>query len=268
MSEETAAFPDADPYVPAVSRMCDYYLGGTDNFAVDRAAAEQVLSVVPQGRHIAQENRRFLVRAVLHMASHGVRQFVDFGTGYPASPSVHETAEALVDDPRVVYVDHDPLVVQRNHALLAAEQDRFTVLRGDIRCPRQIFKQEALWQTIDFRQPVGLLLVAVLHFIPNEDDPESSVALFRSWMAAGSLLAVSHVCSDGTDPGVMAAIRSVYRTANAPAVFRTRPEIARFFSGLDLVEPGLIDVSAWRSNEPRSATGLPLQLLAGVGRKS
>ena len=248
--------------------MYDYYLGGKDNFAADRAAAEEVLLAVPHGRGMAQQNRRFLTRAIVYMASQGVRQFIDLGTGFPTSPSVHEAAGALVDSPRVVYVDNDPVVTTHNFALLADQSESVTVLHGDIRCPGEIFSQDELWQAIDFSQPVGILFIAVLHFIPNEDDPESCVRTFISHMAPGSFLAISHVSSDGTSLAAMAAVRQAYRTASAPAVFRSRAEIARFFTGVELVEPGLTELSAWRANGTDPEPPANLAVLCGVGRKS
>ena len=243
--------------------MYDYYLGGKDNFPADRAAAEMALSVVPDGRDVARSNRRFLIRAVRHMARQGVAQFIDLGTGYPTSPSVHETAAAVVDRPRVVYVDNDAIVTAHNRALLGG-RDGVTVLHGDIRCPGQIFKQDELWNAIDFDRPVGVLFVAVLHFVPPEDDPESTVRTFINYLVPGGFLAVSHITSDGTAPAVMATIREAYRTANAPAVFRRREEIAAFFAGLDVVHPGLVEVSAWRARGGRPSA---LRFLGGVGRK-
>jgi hypothetical protein len=261
------ASADLNPRVPSPARMYDYYLGGKDNFATDREAAERVLLAVPHGRWVAQENRRFLTRAIVYMASQGVRQFIDLGTGFPTSPSVHETAEALVDNPRVVYVDNDPVVTTHNRALLGDDSGSVTILHGDIRCPGRIFNQDELWQAIDFRQPVGILFVAVLHFIPNEDDPESCVRAFTSHMAPGSFLAVSHVSSDDASPAVIAAIHRAYRKASAPAVFRNREEIAGFFTGLDLVEPGLVNTAAWRSSDTEPPSPATLTVLCGVGRK-
>lgn len=262
-TEDDPAWPSGvDPSVPSPARMYDYYLGGKDNYAADRAAAEKALSVVPHGRELARSNRRFLVRAVRYMARQGVAQFIDLGTGYPTSPSVHEAA-ALVDRPRVVYVDNDALVTAHNRAVLGGREG-VTVLHGDIRCPGQIFKQDELWQAIDFDRPVGILFVAVLHFIPDEDDPQSSVNAFCGHMAPGSFLALSHISSSGTAPAIMSTIREAYRTASAPAVFRSQEEIAAFFAGLDLVHPGLVDVSAWRAKGGRPST---LRFLGGVGKK-
>jgi len=253
-----------DPSIPSPARIYDYYLRGKDNFAADRAVAEKALSAVPQGRDVARSNRRFLVRAVRYMASQGVTQFIDLGTGFPTPPSVHETAAAIVDRPRVVYIDNDPMVTSHNHALLASDRDRIRVIHGDIRSPGQIFKHDDLWEIIDFDQPMGVLFVAVLHFIPAEDDPQDSVRAFCSHMAPGSLLAISHIASDGTAPAVMAAIRDAYRTASAPAVFRSREEIEEFFAGLEVIHPGIVEVSAWRARGDRPSA---LRVLGGVGRK-
>jgi hypothetical protein len=266
MSNEVAALAGLDPKVPSPARIYDYYLGGKDNFAVDRAAAEKALSVVPQGREVAHSNRRFLIRAVRYMASHGVAQFIDLGAGFPTPPSMHQTAAAnLTVRPRVVYVDNDPMVTSHNQALLAeSPMAAITVIRGDIRCPGQIFARPELWNAIDFTQPVGVLFVAVLHFIPTEDDPHDSVRAFCAQMAPGSFLTASHITSDGTAPAVMATIRDAYRTASAPAVFRSRAEIESFFTGLEVVHPGVVEVSAWRAN---NALPSALRFLGGVGRK-
>ena len=264
MSSSTAALPGIDTIIPSPARIYDYYLGGKDNFAADRAAAEKALSVVPQGREVARSNRRFLVRAVRYMASQGVRQFIDLGTGFPTPPSVHETAAALMDRPRVAYVDNDPMVTSHNQALLVDSRASVTVIHGDIRCPGQILARDELWHTIDFGQPVGVLFVAVLHFIPAEDDPHDSVRAFCSNMAPGSFLAISHITSDGTAPPVMAAIKDAYWTATAPAVFRNRDEIEEFFAGLEVVHPGIVEVSAWRANAGRPSA---LRVLGGVGKK-
>jgi hypothetical protein len=265
MSDGIAVSSGIDLGTPSPARIYDYYLGGKDNFAADRMSAEKALSVVPQGRDVARSNRRFLVRAVRYMASQGVTQFFDLGTGFPTPPSVHETAAvALKTRPRVVYIDNDPMVTSHNQALLTDTRAAITVIHGDIRSPGQIFAHDELRNTIDFGQPVGVLLAAVLHFIPAEDDPHDSVRAFCSNMAPGSFLAISHITSDGTAPAVMAAIKDAYRTASAPAVFRDRDEIERFFAGLDVVHPGIVEVSAWRAGVARPSA---LRVLGGVGRK-
>ncbi len=256
-----------DPTIPSPARMYDYYLGGKDNYAVDREAAEKALSVVPDGRWVARANRSFLVRAVSLMAERGVRQFVDLGTGIPTSPSVDEVARAVHADARVLYVDNDATVTVHNRALLAKSQG-IVALDGDIRQPYKIFASPELQELIDFGQPVGVLFVAVLHFITDGDDPEGIVRAFTKYMVPGSYLALSHITSDGTDPHIVATIQEVYAKASAPAVFRTRFEIQTFFGGLALERPGLVDVTEWLAYERiSSAKPSALRFLAGIGRK-
>jgi S-adenosyl methyltransferase len=255
--------PGFDPSVPSPARMYDYYLGGKDNFAADREAAEQALSVVPFGREVARANRQFLVRAVTFMARDGIDQFIDLGTGLPTRPSVHEVARSVHPDARVLHVDNDPMVCSHAQALLATG-DGVAAIQGDIRTPQAILDDPVTRTMIDFTQPVGVLFVAVLHFLTDNDQPREQVAAFRWRMTSGSMLAVSHIASDDTPLQVKATIQDVYAEASAPAVFRTRQQIESFFGGLDLVEPGLVEVGAWRSL--RSSPPAPLRLLGGVAR--
>ena len=252
-----------DPLVPSPARMYDYYLGGKDNFPVDRQAAELALSVVPFGREVARANRQFMVRAVKFMAHGGIDQFIDLGTGLPTKPNVHEVARELVPGARVLYVDNDPMVCAHAQALLATN-DGVAAIRGDIRTPQAVLADPVTRALIDFTRPVGVLFVAVLHFLTNEDRPWEQVAAFRWRMASGSMLAVSHITADDTPLDVQATIHAVYAEASAPAVFRTRREIEMFFGGLDLAEPGLVEVGAWRSLG--SSPSAPLRFLGGVAR--
>ena len=255
------AVPGFDPSVPSPARMYDYYLGGKDNFPADREAAEQALSVVPFGRQVARANRQFLVNVVTFMARGGISQFIDLGTGLPTSPNVHEVARSIHPHARVLYVDNDPMVCSHARALLATN-DGVAAIQGDIRTPQSILNDPLTRTTIDFTRPVGVLFVAVLHFLNDDDQPWEQVATFRRRMAIGSMLAVSHITSEGTLPDVQAAIQDVYDAASAPAVFRTRQGIESFFGGLDLVEPGLVEVGAWRSL--RRSPPAPLGFLGGV----
>ena len=243
--------------------MYDYYLGGKDNFPADREAAELALSVVPFGREVARANRQFLARVVTVMARDGIGQFIDLGTGLPTRPNVHEVARSVHPDARVLYVDNDPMVCSHARALLATN-DGVAAIQGDIRTPQAILNDPVTRTMIDFTEPVGVLFVAVLHFLTDEDQPWEQVAAFRWRMASGSMLAVSHITADGTPPEVQATIRDVYAEASAPAVFRTTQEIESFFGGLDLVEPGLVGVGAWRSLRPSPPA--PLRFLGGVAR--
>jgi hypothetical protein len=269
-AESAAAYGlpyDFDVTTPSTARMYDYYLGGKDNFAVDRAAAEKALAVVPDGRQVAWANRRFLVRAVKYLARNGIEQFIDLGTGIPTSPNVHETARAFVPDARVAYVDYDPIVTVHNRALLESAGDGIIAVRGDVRYPLNILSNHAIRDAIDFRRPVGILFVAVLHFVTDEEYPYRAVAAFRDRVCPGSYVAISHITSDGTDPHVVSTIQDVYRQASAPAVFRSRAGIERFFEGLRLVKPGIVEVSEWRRNKATAGHPHTLRFLGGVGKK-
>jgi hypothetical protein len=258
--------PGLDVTVPSPARIYDYYLGGHDNYPVDQAAAENALIAVPHGRGIARANRRFLARAVVHMARQGIGQFIDLGTGIPTWPNVHELARSVTAGARVLYVDNDPVVTAHNQALMA-RREGIEVVHGDIRDPYRIFTSPQLERVIDFGQPVGVLFVAVLHFIPPEDDPESIVGSFAKYMTGGSCLAVSHITSDGTSPDVVTAVQRAYKDATAPAVFRTADQISGFFDGLDMVTLGLTDVASWPDRMPATVAPPVLRVLAGVGRK-
>lgn len=256
------ALPDFE--VPNPARMYDYYLGGKDNFAADREAAEKVIAAYPATRALAVENRRFLERAVEFLAVQGIRQFVDLGSGLPASPNVHEVARKVRPDARVVYVDNDPVVTVH----FRAECDGYSelaVVDGDIRSPQEILTDRRLTSLVDLTEPVAFLCVAVLHFITEAENPREIVAALRWRMAPGSYLVMSHAAADGADHRVVGEITGVYQGATAPAVPRTEDAIRAFFTGLDLAEPGLTDVSRWR-REPSGDTG-DIRILGGVGRK-
>ena len=257
---------DIDFTVPSPARMYDYYLGGKDHFPADREAAEKALSVIPFGRELARANRAFLARAVKHLAGQGIDQFIDVGPGLPTSPNVHEAARSVIPDTRVVYVDNDPLVMAHARAMLA-DSDCVIAVRGDARHPYDFITDNAVRKLIDFSRPVGVLFVAVLHFVTDDEDPYGSVAWVRDRIAPGSYLVVSHVTSDGTDPAAMAAIQDAYKEATAPAVFRTAAGIKRFFDGFELAEPGLAEVSRWRNPAPELAPAA-VRFLGAAGRKA
>jgi len=247
--------------------MYDYYLGGKDNFPADREAAEKALSVVPCGRQVAWANRKFLVRAVRYLARKGIDQFLDLGTGIPTSPNVHEVARSVIPDAKVAYVDNDPIVIVHDRALLGSTNEGITAARGDIRYPLNIMTNHTVRQVVDFNRPVGVLFVAVLHFITDSENPYESVAVFRDRVPVGSYAVISHITSDGTEPRVIATIEETYSQASAPAVFRSREEIERLFDGFELVKPGLVEVSDWRGNNRKPANPPALRFLGGVGRK-
>jgi hypothetical protein len=250
--------------VPSPARMYDYYLGGKDNFPADREAAEKVIEAYPETRTLARANRRFLIRAVWFLAEHGIRQYIDLGTGLPTSPNVHEVARQVRPDARVVYVDNDRTVTTLSRALCAAH-DGVTVVDGDIRYPQEFLADRRLTELIDFFEPVAILCVSVFHFIRENENPREIVASLRWRMAPGSYLALSHAATDGNDQHVLTEIGAVNEDAAAPAVPRSAAGIREFFTGLELVEPGLVDVSQWRPD--RRARATKIRILAGVGRK-
>ena len=228
-----------DPNVPNVARIYDFLLGGKDNYAADRDAAQRLLDAVPGAAAAARDNRRFLGRAVWFLAREaGIRQFLDIGTGLPTRGNVHEIAHAANPGARVVYADNDPVVVTHARALLA---DSLTVaaVHGDLRDPDRLFALPDVRAFIDWDEPVAVLMVAVLHFLEDRENPWAAVDAFKAQMAPGSYLVLSHVTSDDTPADVIRQAAEVYQNASAPGMARTREQIARFFDGLDMVSPGL-----------------------------
>jgi len=251
----------------SIARIYDYLLGGKDNHAADRAAAARILETFPEAGQIAQANRAFQARAILHAARQGIGQFLDLGAGLPASPSTHEAARRLSPAARVVYVDCDELVLAHARALLAVDE-QIAVVGGDIRDPGGLLADPALTGLIDLAEPVCVLLVSVLHFM-SADEADAVVAAFRDWMAPGSCLVISAGTSTGTDPQVITALQEAYR-GTALVTGRSEAAIAAWFSGLTLARPGLVDVWAWRPDSlPRPARppSMRVRFLGGVARK-
>jgi len=230
---------------PSIARIYDYLLSGKDNFAADRAAAQRLMESRLDPRRIALANRGFLRRAVRFLAQQGVSQFLDLGSGLPTSPSVHEVARAVTPDARVAYVDHDPIVVAHNEALLA-KRDGVSTIRADVRDPEAVLENDALARCLDFRRPVAVLLLSVLHFISGDEDAPGIIARFRERMAPGSYLVISIGTSDGADPEMLAEATATYAGARMPFTLRSRREIMELFDGFDLVEPGLVSLPDWR----------------------
>ena len=259
--------PEIDVSVAHPARVYDYLLGGKDNFPADREAAEHVLAVAPGRRDSARANRAWLARAVRFLAQQGIRQFLDIGTGIPTSPNVHEVAQGIAPESRVVYVDNDPIVHVHARALLTTSPEGATdYLDADLRDPERILKGAA--QTLDFSRPVGLILCAILHLIATSDDPHGIVRRLLAALAPGSFLALSHLCRDVDEAGA-AAMSAAYARDGITLVPRSRAEILRFFDGLELVEPGLVQVPLWR---PDPGSELPADLhhvwsFGGVARK-
>jgi hypothetical protein len=246
--------------------MYDYYLGGKNHFPSDREAAEQAMAVVPHAQAVAWANRHFLVRAVRTMAQAGIKQFIDLGTGYPTSPNVHEIARDTSPYARVVYVDNDPVVSRHNMAFLSHDPN-INALDGDIRDPDAILTHPDVTGLIDFRRPVGVLFVAVLHFVTDAEGPREIVAAFCDRLSPRSAVALSHITSDGTPAEVRSAIEDAYTDAAAPSVFRTETEIAALFGGWPLLEPGLVDVCKWRPEPNTSQVTSTLRFVGGVAQR-
>ncbi|WP_261558804.1 SAM-dependent methyltransferase [Frankia tisae] len=254
---------------PHSARMYDYFLGGKDNFPADREAAEQSLVAFPNLRTVARENRAFLARTVRFLAGEvGIRQFLDIGTGIPTSPNLHEIAQEIAPDARVVYADNDPIVLTHARALLTGTTQGATAyLDVDARNVAGILTAPELRDTLDVTKPIALSLIALFHFIPDSDDPYGIVRSLVDALPAGSYLALSHVTAD-EDSG-WEQVAETYRSRGIPLQPRTRAQVARFFDGLELVEPGVQVVHRWRPDGTATGlTDLEVSNYGGVGRKA
>jgi len=242
---------EIDSSRPSVARMYDYYLDGKDNYAVDRTAADQMLSAVPESREMVRANRAFLVRATRYLAAEvGIRQFLDIGSGLPTRQNVHEVAQSVDPESRVAYVDHDPHAVVHGRALLARGNNTvFT--QGDLLRPEELLTDPKIRDLIDFDRPVAVLIVAIMHFIADEDDPLAILSHLRAAMAPGSHLVVSHVLDDPRPH----AIGEILTASGAPQWHpRTREGILRFFDGFEMIEPGLVTLPDWRPSAREAST--------------
>lgn len=250
----------------SAARIYDYLLGGSQNFAVDRAVAEQLLESMPDARTHAQANRAFLRRTVQFCAESGVSQFLDIGSGIPTLGNVHEVARGILPDARVVYVDIDPVAVEHGRAILAGDPGA-TVIEADLRDPDRILADPALRGLLDLERPVAVLLVAILHVIPDADRPYEIVARLRDHLAPGSLLAIAHGSNDSR-PEIGQRLTELSRQTTTPMTLRPRADIARFFDGFTLVDPGLVWVPEWRpdSTDERDPHPERSSNLGGVGR--
>jgi S-adenosyl methyltransferase len=258
---------DARTNRPTPARMYDYFLGGKDNFAVDREAAEHVLALAPETRRIARENRAFLRRAVHFLAAEaGIRQFIDIGAGLPTQGNVHEIARATDPTTRVVYVDNDPIVRAHAQALLHVDETT-TIIEADMRDPQAILDHPDLRRLIDLDQPVAVLFISVLHFIIDDDDPCGIVRAFRDAVPSGSYLALSHATvPERNRDGVEAAAEAYSSRATSSTSLRPPSAIQDFFDGCQLLEPGLVPMQRWRPDYPDAVSDDEV-MLGGVGRK-
>jgi hypothetical protein len=249
-----------------VARVYDYLLGGKDNFAADREAAEQAIRINPDIVSTARANRAFLIRATSYLvAQAGIRQFLDIGTGMPTNNNIHEVAQSIAPESRIVYVDHDPIVLTHARALLTGAPEGVTdYIEADLREPGKILAEAA--RTLDFSRPVAIMLIAILHFILDQDDPYDLVSRLVNAVAPGSYVVISHTASD-IDSGAMISMASRLNELMAQqSMPRTHREIAYFFAGLDLLEPGLVRVPEWRPSSV-SDSAVRAQMWGAVGRK-
>jgi hypothetical protein len=233
---------DLDPRTPNVARMYDYFLGGKDNFVSDRRAAEEVRQALPIVAHVALSNRKFLQRAVRFVAGTGIDQFLDLGAGLPTQGNVHEIAQSVRPGARVVYVDNDPVVTAHGRALLALDEQT-AVTRADMRDPAGVLGDAKVRKLIDFDRPVCVLFVAVLHFLPDAEDPAGLVRRFVEAVPAGSHVILSHAAVE--EPRNR-EVENAYRSASAPFVPRNRAQVTALLDGLEIVEPGVVPLHEWR----------------------
>jgi SAM-dependent methyltransferase len=251
-----------------IARVYDWWLGGDHNFRADQDAARAMIAVEPNARAIARANRAFLGRAVRFLAAEaGIRQFLDIGSGIPTQNNVHQVAQDAAPGSRVVYADADDVVVAHSKLILDGNADA-AVIQADVRDPASILGDPETQLLLDFTQPVAVLLVAVLHFIADADDPEQLVATLRDALAPGSYLVVSHACSDRR-PDVLSTFEAVYKSkVAAQGRARTIAEITRFFDGFTIVDPGLVWLPQWRPERPQDVPDDPEKywFLAGVGQ--
>ncbi|SDF59438.1 S-adenosyl methyltransferase [Lentzea fradiae] len=242
---------DIDLERPSVARVYDYWLGGAHNFAADRATAQSMLEKMPEIRTVVLNHRAFLRRAVRFLLARGVRQFLDLGSGIPTVGNVHEIAQAAHPDAGVVYVDIDPVAVAHSRSLLSGN-DRVSVLQADVRDALGVLCSPEVTERLDFTRPVGVLMIALLHFVSDEEDPWGIIGRYRDHLAPGSYLALSHAGYDETDVESAASVeaRRIYDRQVTRSTLRDREEITRLFDGFALVEPGVVRVPAWHPESP------------------
>ncbi|MFC0003776.1 SAM-dependent methyltransferase [Micromonospora siamensis] len=243
-----------DTTVVHPARRYNYWLGGKDNFAVDRESGDRIAAVYPGIRTLARENRAFLGRAVRFLAEEtGIRQFLDIGTGIPSADNTHEVAQSVAPESRVVYVDNDPMVLVHARALLTSAPDGATAyLDADLREPERILADPQLHATLDLTRPVALVLVAVAHFLTDEDRPHEKVATLLDALPSGSWLVLTHFTTDHIPPAIVERMYAEFASGRMKqdTVPRTGPEFARFFTGLELADPGIVPVTEWRPQVP------------------
>jgi hypothetical protein len=234
---------DVDLSKPNAARIYDYILGGANNFEVDREFAKRLLTTLPDAQSLAQENRAFLRRTVTYLVEQGIRQFIDLGSGIPTVGNTHEVVQRLDPGATVVYVDNEPVAVAHSELILE-DNDNAGVVRADMRDVHTVLRHPVTTGLIDFDEPVGVLAYAIMHFVPDDEEPYRLLARYRDATVPGSYLTVSHLTSDGR-PEVNAVVAQ-YQSSASPVTERNRADVARFFTGYELVEPGVMFTRQWR----------------------
>jgi S-adenosyl methyltransferase len=267
LTERDLAAGGIDTTTPNVARIYDYLLGGKDNFAADREAAGQLIAAIPDVAAIARDNRSFLGRVVRYLAGQaGVRQFLDLGGGLPTQANVHELAQGVAPDVRVVYVDNDPVVASHGRALLFT-RDRVAMVLADLRDPASVWQHPDVAGLLDWTQPIAVLCTSTLHFVADEDEPHQIIAQYSDRMAPGSYLAITHGTMEEDPAGERDQAAGVYRQASSQLHVRPLADVRRFFDGFEFVEPGLVWITEWRPEPGTAPTGRAQSMRGGVGRK-
>jgi hypothetical protein len=267
MADPSLAPAGVETDSPSIARLYDFLLGGHHNYAADRELGRRLLQAEPNARYIVAENRAFLGRAVRYLIEAGVSQFIDLGSGIPTRENVHEIAHRGNPEARVVYVDNDPGVVAHSKHVLAGNP-LASVINADLRDPALVLAHPEVRRLIRPDQPTGLLMVTVLHFVPDAEDPAGIVRRYAESLGPGSYLAISHATQEPSPQTVAEVVELYTASATTSAYPRSRPEISRFFDGFDLVEPGLVYLPQWRPDGQVPAHPERAWFYAGVGRKT
>jgi SAM-dependent methyltransferase len=259
--------PDIDIDKPSAARIYDAHLGGSHNFQVDREAAQKIVAIMPELPDILRANRSFLRRAVRYLVGQGVTQFLDLGSGIPTVGNVHEIAWHADPECRIVYVDVDPIAVAHSRAILSGS-DRATAVLGDLRQSKEILTDPEVKRLLDFSRPIAVLMVAVLHFVPDSDDPTGIIREYLDAIVPGSHLVISHATLEGAAPERAQDATAQFRRSVTDFSMRTRAEITTLFAGLEPVGPGVVYLTEWHPDSG-DEVGDPKRMsqFAGVGRK-
>lgn len=267
-ADSALAGPGIDPHVPQSARIYDFLLGGKDNFAADRAVGAALIEQVPALPVMVKAQRAFLARAVRYLVREaGVRQFLDVGTGIPTANNVHEVAQQIAAETRVLYVDNDPVVLAHARALMTgSEAGKTAFIMADLREPEAILASPSLASTLDLAKPVALMLVGILHHLHNDEHPQRIVETLLAALPSGSYLSVTHPSADFDAEG-MTALAATAEQSGIAYVPRSRAEVEDFFAGLELVEPGVVPILGWRPDSDTSTDVNSVYGWAAVGRK-